>query len=52
MQVDNNTFAAVNYPYLVVSGKYGEPADILTIRDFNKVKKQRKRRLRKEQGLR
>jgi RNase P/RNase MRP subunit p30 len=43
--------AAVNYPYLVVSENIGEPADILTIRDFNKVKKQLKKKIKKGTGL-
>ena len=42
---------AVNYPYLVVSENIGEPADILTIRDFNKVKKQMKKKIKKGTGL-
>jgi RNase P/RNase MRP subunit p30 len=43
--------AAVDYPYLVVSENVGEPADILMIRDFNKVKKQLKKTIRKGTGL-
>jgi RNase P/RNase MRP subunit p30 len=42
---------AVNYPYLVVSDNVGEPADILTIRDFKKVKKGMNKKLRKGTGL-
>jgi hypothetical protein len=42
---------AVNYPYLVVSEDVGEPADILMIKDFNKVKKQLKKKVKKGTGL-
>jgi hypothetical protein len=43
--------AAVNYPYLVASESVGEPADILMIRDFNKVKKELKKKIKKGTGL-
>jgi RNase P/RNase MRP subunit p30 len=36
---------------LVVSENIGEPADIITIRDFNKVKKQLKKKVKKGTGL-
>lgn len=42
---------AVNQPYLVVSENVGEPADILMIRDFDKVKKQLKKKVKKGTGL-
>lgn len=42
---------AFNYPYLVVSENLSEPADILTIRDFSKVKKDLKKKLKKGTGL-
>ena len=42
---------AVNYPYLVVSEDVDEPADILMIKDFNKVKKQLKKKVKKGTGL-
>jgi hypothetical protein len=42
---------AVDYPYLVVSENVGEPADILTIRDFNKVRKQLKKKIKKGTGI-
>jgi RNase P/RNase MRP subunit p30 len=42
---------AVNHPYLVVSENVGEPADILIIRDFDKVKKQLKKKVKKGTGL-
>jgi RNase P/RNase MRP subunit p30 len=42
---------AVNYPYLVVSEDIDEPADILMIKDFNKVKKQLKKKVKKGTGL-
>ncbi len=42
---------AVNYPYLVVSENPAERADIITIRDFKKVKNEIKRKLKKGTGL-
>jgi hypothetical protein len=42
---------AVNYPYLVVSEDVSETADILMIKDFNKVKKQLKKKVKKGTGL-
>ena len=42
---------AVNYPYIVVSENPGEPADILTIREFNRIKKGIKKNLKKGKGL-
>ena len=36
---------------MVVSENVGEPADILMIRDFNKVRKQLKKKIRKGTGL-
>ena len=42
---------AVNYPYLVVSEDVTEQADILTIKDFNKFKKQMKKKIKKGTGL-
>jgi hypothetical protein len=36
---------------LVVSEDVGEPADVLVIRDFNKVKKQLKKKVKKGTGL-
>jgi RNase P/RNase MRP subunit p30 len=42
---------AINYPYLLVSEDIDEPADILVIRDFNKVKKQLKKKVKKGTGL-
>jgi RNase P/RNase MRP subunit p30 len=42
---------AVNYPFLVVSDNVGKPADILMIRDFNKVKKELKKKVKKGTGL-
>jgi RNase P/RNase MRP subunit p30 len=42
---------AVNYPYLVVSDNVGKPADILMIRDFNKVQKELKKKVKKGTGL-
>jgi hypothetical protein len=42
---------AVDYPYLVVSENLDEPADILTISDFSKVKKEMKKKLKKGTGL-
>lgn len=47
----NSPSHAVHYPYLVVSENVGEPADILTIRDFKKVKKEMNKKLRKGTGL-
>lgn len=44
--------SAVNYPYLVVSENFVQAADILMIRDFNKVKNELKKKSRKELGLR
>jgi hypothetical protein len=43
--------SVVTYPYLVVSEDVGEPADVLVIRDFNKVKKQLKKKVKKGTGL-
>jgi hypothetical protein len=40
-----------NYPYLVVSEDVSEPADIVMIKDFNKVKKQLKKKVKKGTGL-
>jgi hypothetical protein len=42
---------AVNYPYLIVSDNIGQPADVLMIRDFNKVKDQLKKKIKKGTGL-
>ena len=42
---------SVNFPYLVVSENLGEPADILTVKDFKKVKKQLKKKLKKGIGV-
>jgi RNase P/RNase MRP subunit p30 len=42
---------SVNFPYLVVSENLEEPADILTIKDFRKVKKQLKQKLKKGIGI-
>ena len=40
-----------NYPYLVVSEDVSEPADIVMIKDLNKVKKQLKKKVKKGTGL-
>ncbi len=40
-----------NYPYLVVSEDVSEAADIVMIKDFNKVKKQLKKKVKKGTGL-
>lgn len=40
-----------NCPYLVVSEDVNEPADIVMIKDFNKVKKQLKKKVKKGTGL-
>lgn len=40
-----------NYPYLVVSEDVSEPADVIMIKDFNKVKKQLKEKVKKGTGL-
>jgi hypothetical protein len=42
---------AVNYPYLIVSENINQPADILLISDFNKVKKELKKKIKKGTGL-
>jgi hypothetical protein len=42
---------AVDCPYLVVSENVVETADILMIRDFDKVKKQLKKKVKKGTGL-
>jgi RNase P/RNase MRP subunit p30 len=42
---------AVYYPFLVVSDNVGKPADILMIRDFNKVEKELKKKVKKGTGL-
>ncbi len=42
---------AVNYPFLVVSDNVRKQADILMIRDFNKVKKELKKKVKKGTGL-
>jgi hypothetical protein len=42
---------AVDYPYLVVSEDVGKPTDILMIKDFSKVRKQLKRKIKKGTGL-
>ncbi len=42
---------AVNFPYLVVSENPREPADILSIRDFMKVRREIKNKLKKGIGL-
>jgi hypothetical protein len=43
--------SAVNYPYLVVSENFGQAADILMIRDFNKVKNELRKKVKKGTGL-
>ena len=43
--------AAVNYPYLTVSESVEEPADLLMIRDFRKVKNRLKRKIKEGTGL-
>ena len=42
---------AVNYPYLIVSENITQPADVLMIRDINKVKEQLKKKIKKGTGL-
>ena len=42
---------AVNYPYLIVSENIHQPADVLLIRDFYKVKKELKKKIKKGTGL-
>jgi hypothetical protein len=42
---------AVNYPYLIASDNISQPADILMIRDFKKVKEQLKKKIKKGTGL-
>jgi len=42
---------AINYPYLIVSDNISQPADVLMIRDFNKVKDQLKKKIKKGTGL-
>lgn len=40
-----------NYPYLLVSDNVDEPADVLTIRDFRRVKEKLKMKTKKGTGL-
>jgi RNase P/RNase MRP subunit p30 len=42
---------SVDFPYLIVSENLDEPADILTIKDFRKVRKELKKKLKKGIGL-
>jgi hypothetical protein len=43
--------APVKYPYLTVSKNIDEPADLLTISDFRKVKERLKKKVKKGTGL-
>ena len=42
---------SVDFPYLIVSENLDEPADILTIKDFRKVRKELKKKLKRGTGL-
>lgn len=39
------------YPYLIVSDSLGEPADVLAINDFHRVKEKLKKKVKKGTGL-
>lgn len=39
------------YPYLIVSDNLGEPADVLAIRDFRRVKEKLKKKVKKGTGI-